>query len=270
MILLLGGTSETPQIANLLAESNCKVLISNLTESLVDWDLSSGIRLRHGALDINSMSDLIAKEGITIIVDAAHPYAEQLHTTAMQVSSITNTPYYRYERPSVNYNGYDVELADNHQKAAASAFRIGRSVLLTTGTRNLEPYTEIAQKTDSKLYVRVLPRQESMDICKKHAIDNDHIIAEQGPFAVEQNIEVIKKYSIDVLVTKDSGIAGGVPEKLEAARICGIKVVIIRKPAILHKPAEGFEDISELIKKVTSCGKDTVHRTLKKTNLSLG
>ncbi len=252
MILLLGGTIETGQIANLLAERNCKVLISNLTESTVDWDLSSGIRLRHGALDIDTMSDLIAKEGITAIVDAAHPYAEQLHITSMQAGSITNTPYYRYERPSVNYKGYDVELADNHQQAAAIAFRIGHRVLLTTGTRNLEPYVKIVRDTNSKLYVRVLPCQESMDICKKYAIDNDHIITEQGPFTVEQNIEVIKKYSIDVLVTKDGGIAGGVPEKLEAAKACGIKVVLIRKPVISHKPGEGFEDISELIKKLSS------------------
>lgn len=257
MILLLGGTTETPQIANLLAESNCKVLISNLTESLVDWNLSTGVCIRHGTLDINSMSDLIAKESITAIVDAAHPYAEQLHYTAMEASAVANIPYYRYERPGVNYAGYDIEFAEDHQQAAASAFRTVRSVLLTTGTRNLEPYIKIARDTNSKLYVRVLPYQESMDICKKYAIDNDHIIAEQGPFTVEQNIEVIKKYSIDVLVTKDSGIAGGIPEKLEAAKACGIKVILIRKPVISHKLGESFEDISELIKKVTTGDKET-------------
>ncbi len=257
MILLLGGTTETPQIANLLAESNCKVLISNLTESMVDWDLKSGIRLRHGALDVNAMRDLITKESITAVVDAAHPYAKQLHCTAMESSSVANIPYYRYERPSVNYAGYDVELAEDHQQAAASVLRIGRSILLTTGTRNLEPYIEIARGTNSKLYVRALPCQESMDICKKYAIDNGHIITEQGPFTVEQNIEVIKKYSIDVLVTKDSGIAGGVPEKLEAAKACGIKVVVIRKPVITQKTGESFEDIPELIKKATTGDKET-------------
>jgi precorrin-6x reductase len=104
--------------------------------------------------------------------------------------------------------------------------------------------------------VRVLPCQESIDICKKYAIDNNHIIAERGPFTVEQNIEIIKKYSIDVLVTKDSGIAGGVPEKLEAAKACGIKVVVIRKPAITQKTGESFCEICELIKKLSSCAKE--------------
>ncbi len=251
MILLLGGTSETPQIANLLAENNCKVLISNLTKSPVDWNLSSNINIRHGALDVNSMSNLIAKEGVTAILDAAHPYAEQLRTTAMQVSSTTNIPYYRYERPSVSYEGYDVEFADDHQYGAELTFRIGHRALLTTGIRNLKPYVKIARDTDSKLYVRVLPCQDSIDICKKYAIGNDHIIAERGPFTAEQNIETIKKYSIDVLVTKDSGIAGGVPEKLEAAKACGIKVIVIRRPLVTQKTGETFCEISELIKKLS-------------------
>lgn len=256
MILLLGGTSETPQIANLLAENNCKVLISNLTESPVDWDLKSGVSLRQGNLDIDSMSALIAQKGITVIVDAAHPYASQLHDNAVETCSRMDVAYYRYERPSVNYDGHNVEFADNHQMAATRAFRIGHCALLTTGTRNLEPYVKIAQDTNLKLYVRVLPCQESMDICRKYAIDNDYIIAERGPFTVEQNIEIIKKYSIDVLVTKDSGIAGGVPEKLEAARACGIQVVVIKKPAISHKSGDSFKDIPELIKKVTRGAKE--------------
>ncbi|MHC4222093.1 MAG: precorrin-6A/cobalt-precorrin-6A reductase, partial [Planctomycetota bacterium] len=193
MILLLGGTSETPKIANLLAKNNCKVLISNLTDSPVNWDLNSSIRLRHGALDVNSMCDLIAEQDILAIVDAAHPYAEELHSNAIEACTQMNVPYYRYERPCVNYAGYDVEFADDHQKAAAITFRFGHCALLTTGTKNLKPYVEIAQETDSKLYVRILPCKESIDICKKYAIDNDHIIAQRGPFTTQQNIELIKK-----------------------------------------------------------------------------
>ena len=32
------------------------------------------------------------------------------------------------------------------------------------------------------------------------------------------------------LVTKDSGAAGGLPEKLEAARLEGVSVILIRRP----------------------------------------
>jgi precorrin-6A/cobalt-precorrin-6A reductase len=45
-----------------------------------------------------------------------------------------------------------------------------------------------------------------------------------------ENRETIRKLNIGVLVTKDSGAAGGVMEKLEAARIEGCKVVMIKRP----------------------------------------
>ncbi len=70
------------------------------------------------------MCNLIAGEGITAIVDAAHPYAQQLRETAQTAASTTNTPYYRYDRPSVNYDGYDIEYADDHQHAADRTFRL--------------------------------------------------------------------------------------------------------------------------------------------------
>jgi precorrin-6A/cobalt-precorrin-6A reductase len=250
MILLLGGTSETPQIANLMAQHNVEVLISNLTEGLINWDMSSGVRIRHGALDVDGICKLIIKECITTMVDAAHPYAEELHTTAIEACSRTNIPYLRYERPSVNYSGYDVVFANDHQRGAGLAFGIGRNALLTTGSRNLEHYVNAAMHPGSKLYVRVLPCKESRRACRDFGIDETAIIAEHGPFTIEQNQELIKKYSIDVLVTKDSGLAGGVLEKLEAARLCGVKVVVVRKPISKQIPRTILTNISELIENV--------------------
>ncbi|MCK5171784.1 MAG: precorrin-6A reductase [Planctomycetes bacterium] len=251
MILLLGGTSETPEIANLLAENGIEVLISNLTGSASGWELSGGIRLRYGGLDAGAMCGLIAEEGITAIVDAGHPYAEELHNNAVESCSRMNISYFRYERPGADYDGCDVEFADGHEDGAELAFRIGHRILLTTGSRNLAPYVQAARDTGSKLYVRVLPGEESTACCRDSGVDQDAIIAGLGPFTAKCNIELIKKHSIDVLVTKDSGLAGGVAEKLQAAGACGIKVVVIRRPVIRQKTGECFEVISELIEQVS-------------------
>ena len=254
MILLLGGTSETPRIANLLAEKNVEVLVSNLSEYPVDWQMSEGIRLRHGGLDVEDMCELIEAEGVTVIVDAGHPYAEKLHGNAIKACSKMKVLYCRYERPGVDYAGYDVEFADDHQSGAERAFEIGQRALLTTGSRNLEPYVRAMRDAGAKLYVRVLPCAESLANCREFGIGEDALIAERGPFTTEQNIELIKKHSIDVLVTKDSGEAGGVIEKLEAARFCGIKVVVIKRPFVSQTAGESFNDICELVKTVV--GKD--------------
>ena len=44
------------------------------------------------------------------------------------------------------------------------------------------------------------------------------------------NEALIEEFGIDVVVTKASGTAGGFWEKVEAARACGIELVVIHRP----------------------------------------
>ena len=52
----------------------------------------------------------------------------------------------------------------------------------------------------------------------------------QGPFSHRLNLALMEQLSIAILVTKDGGKAGGMPEKLSAAREHGAAVVVIRRP----------------------------------------
>jgi precorrin-6A/cobalt-precorrin-6A reductase len=114
--------------------------------------------------------------------------------------------------------------------------------------KNLKPYVKEAKRTGSKLIVRVLPAKSSLDACRAAGIDEEFIIAKRGPFSVDENRSVIKRFEAGVLVTKDSGPAGGTPEKLEAARLEGCHVVVVMRP---HEPAhDAFEKYSDLISAV--------------------
>ena len=64
-----------------------------------------------------------------------------------------------------------------------------------------------------------------------------NIIAIKGPFSEEMNVEMIKYCNAGILVTKDSGNAGGVEDKLKAAKIMGIDVILIKKPDIMYNVA---------------------------------
>ena len=66
--------------------------------------------------------------------------------------------------------------------------------------------------------MRVLPGVESIEICHREQIPGKQIIAMQGPFGTELNEALIRQYDIGVLVTKESGQAGGFPEKIRAGR----------------------------------------------------
>jgi precorrin-6A/cobalt-precorrin-6A reductase len=63
--------------------------------------------------------------------------------------------------------GERVHLAEDHASAAKIAFRFGRPVLLTTGSRNLAPYADQARATGIPLMVRALPIPESLETCEK-------------------------------------------------------------------------------------------------------
>ena len=51
-----------------------------------------------------------------------------------------------------------------------------------------------------------------------------------GPFSAELNTEMIRHFKIDYLVTKDSGNAGGLSEKLLAAKQTNTEVIMIARP----------------------------------------
>lgn len=129
-----------------------------------------------------------------------------------------------------------VRFAANHAEAAEMAFAEGRPVLLTTGSRNLAPYAEAARRTGVLLAVRVLDIPESLQVCRETGIPEDRIIAGRGPFSVTENLAAIHRFGIGVIVTKESGRAGGLDAKLAAARQENCQVIVLRRPAM---PASG-------------------------------
>lgn len=80
------------------------------------------------------------------------------------------------------------------------------------------------------LFVRVLPGEESIRLCTANGITGRQIIAMQGPFSAQMNECILREYSIDWMVTKISGHAGGFEEKVEAAKKAGVGVCAILPP----------------------------------------
>jgi len=246
LILLLGGTSDTPPIALRLVQNGYRVLVSRATDIPLETGTHLNIESRSGSLDERGLVELIDHRGIRAIVDATHPYAVVIHATASQVAAEKGIPYLCFVRPAaVDVTTPGVEFALDHSAAAVAAFRRGRPVLLTTGTRNLAPYVEQARLTGLLLIVRVLDHPQSPVACLRAGIPPDHILVGRGPFSVEDNRRHIRSFGIGVLVTKDSGAAGGTAEKIESARAEGCNIIVVSRPAIEHIRA--FADIDTLI-----------------------
>ncbi|MEI6033204.1 MAG: bifunctional phosphoserine phosphatase/homoserine phosphotransferase ThrH [Verrucomicrobiae bacterium] len=248
MVLLFGGTSDGAPIAEALARAGYRVLVSSATDVPLFSGAHPRIERRSGRLDASQMAELVTGRRIRAIVDATHPYALAVRATASDVAIKLGIPYLSYLRPGSMSGTDGVCVAADHQEAARRSVEPGRTVLLTIGSRNVLPYALEARRAGLDLIVRVLDHPDSHQSCRDAGIPAHHIVTGRGPFRVEENRALIRQFGAGVLVTKDSGDAGGVREKIEAARLEGCEVVVVGRP---QAPAQGqFDEIPGLVEKL--------------------
>ncbi len=247
MILLLGGTIEAGTIAAALAAAGVRVLVSTATDLASSVSESALVSVRTGLLDEAGLGALIAASGARAVVDATHPYAAAITQNAQRAAAGAGLPYLRYLRPAALTGAPGVFIAIDHEQAATRAFRSGRPVLLTIGTRNLAPYLREARKTLTPVITRVLPTADSLQACARAGVPAEHVVPGRGPFSVEETVEIIRRFKVGVLVTKDGGAAGGVPEKLKAARREDCEVVLIARPEENIASGRVFSEIAALV-----------------------
>ncbi|MFA6562773.1 MAG: precorrin-6A reductase [Verrucomicrobiia bacterium] len=245
MILLLGGTSETAPLAEALADAGYEVLVSTATDVPLFVGDRPQIFHRGGRLTEAEMTALVRKRAVRAIVDATHPYATNVRATAERVAEQTKVPYLTFVRPGTAGEDDGVRLAATHQEAARLACEPGRPILLTVGSKNVAVYAQAAAHAGIPLVARVLSHADSIQLCRDAGLPDDRIVTGRGPFSVEENRRLIRQFNIGVLVTKDSGEAGGVPAKLEAARAEQCLFIVVERPPQLS--ANTFHDMPSLL-----------------------
>ena len=251
--MLLGGTSDAIPIARALLEAGFRVLLSSATSIPLRGVFPEGVQHRVGGLDSLGFFQIIGGEKIEWVVDATHPYAAEVSANAWKACQQAKIPYLAFDRPSdisplsgvsVVSTVNDLQWAENHEQAAVLAFSFQRPVLLTIGVRNLAPYVEIARKSSLRLVARVLDHPASIAACVKFGLNANEIIAATGPFSEQENVDHIFCNEINVLVTKDSGEAGGTAAKISAARNSGCRIVVVQRPP---RPGMAYSTIPALL-----------------------
>ena len=250
MILVLGGTSDSLEICSELNKIfNLKYTLSVTTEYGKDLAKGYARNVILGKLNKNEMMNFIKENKVKLIIDATHPYAIEVSKNAIECSSESNIEYIRYERKSL-IEGIDYKnifVVDTIEEACSIASQRGNNIFIGTGSKNLNKYVELIK--DKKLIARVLPTSEVIKSCEDLGLNADNIIAMKGPFSKTINIEMYKQYKIDLVITKESGVAGGFLEKIDAAKNLDIPVVIIRRENIEYpKVINDVKEIRNLIK----------------------
>lgn len=262
-ILIFGGTTEGRVLAEELTRCGHQVTVSVATQ--LGAEELSGIpcTVWQGRMDEQEMTARI--RAFNLVIDATHPYAEVVSRYIRTACEETGIPLRRVLReasadictgadPMNTDAAAGISSADDSSdtvciyvdscKAAAEYLQEHPgNVLVATGSKALRDYACVAPE---RLYPRVLPTHEALDICEEMRIPHRNILALQGPFTLEMNVAMLQQYDISWLVTKDGGKAGGFNEKWQAAQQTGAHLILV------GRPADQGESMEQLLRELES------------------
>ena len=219
MILVFGGTTEGRKAVEVLEEAGNAYYYSTKTGEQ-DITLHHGSRL-DGAMDAEAMQTFCREHDIRLMVDAAHPFASQLHQAIAQVSESQDIPTIRFERiypprdPDIIWiNDYSQIPHDIH------------SLLATTGVQSIAKLKPIEDE-GIKVYYRILNRESSKALALKQGAREEQLCYYEDP----KDIPI----EADALLLKESGISGGFPEKVKAAKARDMRIIALKRPVFTQK-----------------------------------
>lgn len=234
-ILLFAGTKEGRILAEHLCRQGKDIHVFVATEYGEEMlPKMDGLSVYQGRLSEKEMEKLFLEENNSYIIDATHPYAVEVSKNIKNACEKTGKKYLRLLREKqVEDDG--CVYVDSKEEAVHYLNQVPGRILFTTGSKELAFYLEQLSEKE-RAYVRILADAEAVEKCRELGLQGRQIICMQGPFSAELNAALLRQFDIRFLVTKDTGVTGGFPEKLLGAQKAGAEVVVIRRP----QEEEGF------------------------------
>ena len=225
------------------------------------------LTIHSGRLDEDEMAEQFLRNGDTLIFDATHPYAREVSENIRRACKKAGIRWVRVvrdkeaalsgeeafsagivsageqarsgeeatvgeEAPALGkvFAGNPERIeADSIEEIVSFLEHTEGNILVTTGSKELSAFCCLSD-FETRVYARILPDGEVLSGCARMGFPKKHLIAMEGPFSMELNLALLKSFHIRWMVTKDSGKAGGFPEKAEAARQAGVRLAVVRRP----------------------------------------
>lgn len=224
-LLIFGGTTEGRLLAEFCAANQIETDVSAATEYGAGL-LPESVAAITGKKNADEIFSLLASHPYKLIIDATHPYAEEATKNIRIASQKAGIPYLRLLRQQ---NAVCGEVVPELSEMVALLNQTDVPILSTLGSKSLPALTEITDYQE-RLWLRLLPTDTIRETCIALGFHPNHLILEKGPFNTVQNIAHIQQSKAQILITKDSGAIGGYPEKAEAARKYGIRLITLQRP----------------------------------------
>lgn len=225
-VLILGGTTEASDLAKLLAgDSRFDAILSlaGRTSNPRPQPVTTRVGGFGGA---DGLAAFVSEQKIEAVVDATHPYAARISANAVVGCRQAGVALASLVRPP-----WTMERGDNWKTVpttTTAALALGaepQRVFLSLGRQDLHVFAAFPRHH----YIARMIERPQQTVLPHNLV----LLQQRGPFDFEAERELLKTHKIGVIVSKNSGGSATYP-KIEAARVLGLPVIMIGRPA---KPA---------------------------------
>ena len=223
MILVFGGTTEGRKAVEVLEEGGLPYYYSTRSDGQ-KIELVHGIHLT-GGMEVQEMIQCCREHSIRLIIDAAHPFAEELHRNLVFLAKHIQAPIIRYDRI---YPPHDKDLiwCKDYYDAIQQLETNGIERLLAlTGVNTIGRLRPYWQKCED-CWFRILNRRASHFVAKANRFPEERLVY----YETDDTKDLIGDLQPQAIITKESGLSGGFTEKVEIARQAGVKVFVVERP----------------------------------------
>jgi|APTNR8051073442_1049403.scaffolds.fasta_scaffold50433_2 precorrin-6A/cobalt-precorrin-6A reductase len=224
-ILLLGGTTEAREIADVLSHcAKTRTTVSLAGRTTLRASYACPVRVG-GFGGVEGLVAYLRENDIKLVINATHPFATQMRANAVAACEITQLPLVNLDRPK-----WEPEAEDSWTIVASTEDALER----LKKRRPSHVFVPFGQKEAAKLEAvkkhRYLIRSIEK-IAPRPALPRAKYVESRPPFDKASEVALMKKHAIDVVVVKNSG-AAAVYAKILAARELGIEVIMIDRPPL--------------------------------------
>ncbi len=230
-LLVHGGTRLSGKVVGALVDAGINPHVTVTRESAKGLYPGGLVeRVRVGRLTPRSLHALVDHESVSAILDVTHPFADRISRTAIDVSDERGLPYLYLDRESVLPDEHPLlELASDWLEASQQIKDSG-TILLTIGVKRLEFFTK--RLNPNRLVARVLPDKRSVGEAKRSGIPRRNIVAMWPPDTAGMEQQLLEEHNAGSLNTQKSGPPGNLPEKWEACRRTGTRMIAVERPDV--------------------------------------
>lgn len=226
---MLGGTREGRVLAARLAGDAryaCMLSYAGRTENPELPDLPHRVGGFGGVAGLGE-----ALRQYDALIDATHPFAARISANAVEAARLAGVPLLRWVRPA--WEGDWIEVADMTEAANALG-PVAKRVFLTIGR------LEIAAFRSAPQHHYLVRAVDSFD----HGLPNAALITARGPFALADELALLRDHEIELIVSKNAGTSA-THAKIEAARMLGVPVIMVARPTL--PPAHEVETLEHVL-----------------------